>query len=134
MEGGKETVKEAARTEANGNEVKSNEVKSNEVKSKEGGGREAGATRRTAAEIAKKTGHAVWIDPFADDGEAPAGTAADRGASGRGAERSLGRGVDSVGSLTSSPSASRPTSGPRPTSASRALTTRGPRWVDPFAE
>jgi hypothetical protein len=131
MESSKESVKEGARKETD----------SKEASSKGGGGRDTGSTRRTAAETVKKSGRAVWIDPFADDGEAPAATAADRGSSGFGAEPPLGRGVDSVGSLTSSTSASRSapasprsTSAPRSASASRALTTRGPRWVDPFAE
>ncbi len=98
----------------------------------EGSVRETGATRRTASETSKKRGRVVWIDPFAEDGEAPAGNANDRGAPGVGAGQPAGGGIDSVGQLTSSasrsPSASRSAVGPR------ALTTRGPRWVDPFAE
>jgi hypothetical protein len=150
MDSRKGSVKEAGGKEADSNEADSKEVdgketsskktSSTEASSKEAGGRETGTTRRTAAEAAKKSGRAVWIDPFADDGEAPAGNATDRGVSGAGAEQPVGRGVDSVGSLTfpasasRSPSASRPTSAPRSASALRAQTTRGPRWVDPFAE
>jgi hypothetical protein len=124
MESGKEgNGKEGNGKEGNGREV-----------TLQGSGRETGANRRTAAEISKKRGRTVWIDPFADDGEAPAGSATDRGAPGMGSGQPIGRGVDSVGQLTSPVSASGSPPASRSAPASRALTARGPRWVDPFAE